>query len=463
MYKDKIFLISLMLIAVLFYCEKKYSGSSEIIVAKVGNESISLNELETSLILNPQYSIRTSVSVAHQSQVKYLIDEKYYFLASEKAGLIDDPIIKKRIKYIEDQEILRTFINREFVDKIEITNFEIEIGLKKIKKQINAKNFFFTSKDSAFEFRQKLININKENQRDLNFESPGEFQNGTNLDLVTFGDLEKDIENELFSLNKGEVSNIVKSKYGFHILLVNEIHNNQDINNIPINTLRYNVSEIIKKRKVNKNIKAAIDKINNQEQIKINNRIINTLSKYINTLIDSREHNATILIPPLQNSELNNIEMILDYILHENIVIFKNQKWSTQYFIERLKEMPPFHRPYLGTRKRLVQSILDLIKNDLLLEKAVEEGYEDNKEAMSNYNKYKKEYLAVYFKSIYHSKEFQHDFPDKHALLKSSLKSIKIENKAKIILENIFKNISNPDSVMVDAPIPVLLKNKYIW
>ena len=113
-------------ISVIWSCESNHSNSIEIVVAKVGNETISLNDLETSLILNPQYSIRTSVSKARLNQVKYLIDENYYYFAAENAGLIDDPVIAKRLKYIKKQEILRSYINEEFVNKVEIKDSEVK-------------------------------------------------------------------------------------------------------------------------------------------------------------------------------------------------------------------------------------------------------------------------------------------------------------------------------------------------
>ncbi len=457
------YLFILLISTMVLFCEEKESNSPELLVAKIGNEKISLKDFETSLLLNPQYSIRTPISVARRNQVKFLIEEKYYYLASELVDLPDEPVTKKRIKYIKDQEILREYINQEFVDKTVIDKKEIQRGLALMQTKLNARNYFFTNVDSAVDFRKKLIEFQQTNTKRLNSNSNDIFQKGAYLGWVTFGDLEFNIENELYSLNKGEISNVVKSKFGYHILIVNDIHNNLDIKNIPLNTLTFNVSEIIKKRKINTEIELIVNKISKGEKIKINNRIINNLSNYINNLMENREHKPTVLIPPIQNSELKNIEMNLENVLDEKIVIYANQSWTTQYFIERLKEMPPLHRPYLGTRNRLIQSILDLVKNDLLLEKAIEKGYEDNEEARLNYEKYTKEYLASYFKSLYHSKNFQHDFPKRYMVFKNALESVKIENKKNIIEANLFKGVSNSDSALTDAPIPVLLKNKYIW
>jgi len=437
-------------------CSKQNTSEEKNVVASVGNESITLKEFENSLLLNPQYSIRTTVNTAYHSQINYLIDNEHYYLAANQAKLSEDPLISKRLEYIKNQEILRAYINLEFVNEINISQSELIEGLKKIRTQINAQNFFFSNPDSAETFRRQ-INNHKDEIR-LNKTSTG-----TNLGWVTFGDLEEKIENKLFLLNKNEVSKVVESKFGYHILIANNIRINEDIKSIPIPTLKQNINEIIKKRKVNKKIEKKINKIVKNKKIKINNRIIFTLSNYINNLFESRNQNPTILIPPIQNKELENIESNFEYILDKDIAIFGDQKWKTSDLLNRLKEMPPFHRPYLATRSRLAQSIIDLFKNDLLVKEAISEGYDENDEAILNYKKYSKEYLAKNFKSLYQSKDLQLTNPKKYTLLKESIENVRENFKPEIDLDKLFINISNPDSVIVEAPIPMMLKNKYEW
>jgi len=119
------------------------------------------------------------VNTAYGSQINYLIDNEHYYLAAKKTKLSEDLLINKRLEYIKNQEILRAYINQEFVNEINISQAEIIDGLNKIKNQINAQNFFFSNPDSAEIFRRQMINQKDEIRLNKTL-------SGTNLGWVTF-------------------------------------------------------------------------------------------------------------------------------------------------------------------------------------------------------------------------------------------------------------------------------------
>jgi len=76
------------LIIIFVSCTKQNTSEEKNVVASVGNENITLKEFENSLILNPQYSIRTTVNTAYGSQINYLIDNEHYYLAAKKQNYL---------------------------------------------------------------------------------------------------------------------------------------------------------------------------------------------------------------------------------------------------------------------------------------------------------------------------------------------------------------------------------------
>src|SRR4030043_579800 len=117
--KNLSFVLFGILIFFQFSCDRQTSPSR--MVARVGKEKISFSELEKSLVLNPQYAVRTPLRQVRQRQLQYLIDEKYYYLAAVSVGLEKDPGIEKRINYIRDQELIKEYIRKDFLDRVELT------------------------------------------------------------------------------------------------------------------------------------------------------------------------------------------------------------------------------------------------------------------------------------------------------------------------------------------------------
>jgi peptidyl-prolyl cis-trans isomerase D len=56
-----------------------------------------------------------------------------------------------------------------------------------------------------------------------NSQDPGSAPNGGDLDWQTRGAFVKPVEDAIFSLKKGEISNVVESEFGFHIVKLNDV------------------------------------------------------------------------------------------------------------------------------------------------------------------------------------------------------------------------------------------------
>jgi len=169
------------------------------------------------------------------------------------------------------------------------------------------------------------------------------------------------------------------------------------------------------------------------------------------------------LVPPLQNKDLIDIRLKLENMLGEPLLKFGDEQMTIGNFIERLKEMPPYHRPYLYGRNRLVQSLIDMVRDDLIIKQALAEGYDNYRDVREACTQNIKELLAREFNSRYHDTGFRESNPQEWDRYERAFLEVHREYLPAIYEHNLFMDVQNPDSIMTTAPVSVFFKNRYIW
>lgn len=118
---------------------------------------------------------------------------------------------------------VRTFFDKIPKDSIPYFNSEVELGEVVMLPKISEE-----AKEMA---REKLEKIRKDIVGGSDFslqallysEDPGSATDGGNLGIIARGELVPEFEAEAFRLKENELSDIVETIYGFHIILVDEI------------------------------------------------------------------------------------------------------------------------------------------------------------------------------------------------------------------------------------------------
>jgi parvulin-like peptidyl-prolyl isomerase len=451
-----------MLIFLLVSCERETSSSKT--VARVGEEKISFSELEKSLVLNPQYAIRTPLRQVRQSQLQYLIDEKYYYLAAVAVGLEKDPVIANRIAYIRDQELIKEYIRKNFLDRVELKSEAQLQALKMLDRQVKVRHLFVAEQERAQELFNRLNSGESFEALAREIYSDSSLQaSGGDLGYIQFGDLDPALEEKVFSMKPGEISTPVKSAYGYHILQVTAIEQNEQFQDLASSTKQQLVNEILKARQADRAIREHLQELAGQQKIQINNRVLDRLEEVTREVIGDRYEEAEIFKPAIFSSDLLRIENDLESILNEELVRFGEKQLRVADFLERLKQMPPLHRPYLRTRNRMIQSIIDLIRNDLILDEAKTKGLNKDKNLQLTTQKIIQEFLAEEFQKRYYSEVLKNENAAEWQEYSVALTAVKAKSKTSLYPENLFFDVKNPDSIFAPEPIPLFLKNRYRW
>lgn len=173
--------------------------------------------------------------------------------ALEMQGLTEDEF-KKLVK----QSLLKEAL---FSEDIEITDEEIEMYYENMQKEVHARHILVEEEELADDLKAQLDDgadfekLAKEHSIDTSA------SNGGDLGFFTIGKLVGPaFENVAFALDVNEISEVVETDWGFHIIEVLEIAElDEDIGSLEDNTL--NIRGLILEQKVDQDV--AMEKLNN--------------------------------------------------------------------------------------------------------------------------------------------------------------------------------------------------------
>ena len=205
---------------------------------------------------------------------QHLITEQAY---KEKLDL--NKTVIDQIKKNKDQILARFWINNFLLNQTKRENVEIFYNnyLKTFKssKEFNASHILVKEEQQAFEILKKLENKAKFSDLAKTQSIGPSGKNEGKLGWFTSGQMVKEFEKAVLSLKKGEITKKpVKTKFGFHIILLNEVRDSKPkklsevqqniINRIKKNSLSNLEKKLRKNRKIIINdFKDVAQKVNN--------------------------------------------------------------------------------------------------------------------------------------------------------------------------------------------------------
>ena len=228
-----------------------FSQNDPTIAAKIGGESITLNELKMRMELSPYVP---EYRYIYPDSIKYdflysLIAEKLWAKEALKIGYASTEKFKFFFQPIEDMFVRDALFKKEVKEKVELSANDINSGI--IKSQIKLSTQMISSNDST-----SIFNFFHKVQSQNNFDSLLTITpRMSSKDLeIKFGTLlDEEIEDSLYSLNINQFTRPIKSELGWVIFRI------KNKTSVPINLNDKKFIEdnnkIIKNRRIEKRFK----------------------------------------------------------------------------------------------------------------------------------------------------------------------------------------------------------------
>ena len=199
----------------------------KMVLASIGKDKISLADFnERIATLPPQY--QDIIKKRKEEYLQELIGDTLLYQEAMRNDINKEEDVRKLIKEASKKIIIARFLQDRIDDVIEVSEEDITAHYKGNKKNYTTPEVLRAS-HILVRTEQDAEGILKEIEAGVEFEALAKersidpaAQKGGDIGYFTKGQLMPEIENACERLNEGEVSDVVKTKLGYHVIMLTE-------------------------------------------------------------------------------------------------------------------------------------------------------------------------------------------------------------------------------------------------
>ena len=246
----------------------------ETILASFGDQTITLGEFNQIWEEVPEeYKLQLDKSMV----LDQMISEKLLIQEAKNMGLEKDNDVLEQIKKMTEQILVQVLIEREILDKIDVNDEEVSeyYGQNKDnfteKEQVHLYNILLESEEEAQDILEQLKAGGDFSEIAIEKSAGPSAAQGGDLGYLTKGTIIPEIEEVVFALELEELSEVIKTDFGFHILKITEEKPES------VKTLEEVKEEIIQTllpTKQNKAFENLLEELKGKAEIEINEELL---------------------------------------------------------------------------------------------------------------------------------------------------------------------------------------------
>lgn len=206
------------------YAKEAKNKKEKEVVVEINKTKITLWEFNKRWNEIPEQS---RYGITKEKLLDGMIQEELITQESLKNGIDKTESYKKSLADVKKQLLVREYLNKEIIDKVKVSDkdmenyYEINKAEYVEQEKIKARHILVKTEDEAKEIL-KALNLNKGDFEKLAKEKSIDTvsgKNGGDLGAFGHGEMVPEFEKIAFALKEGEISEPVKTEFGFHIIL----------------------------------------------------------------------------------------------------------------------------------------------------------------------------------------------------------------------------------------------------
>lgn len=365
-------MIKKIIILILIFPILSISQTENKIVAEVGKHKIFTKQFKERY---EDYLFATGMYDKFNVRMKVLKDMINEILAynyDDNSTIFNDESYKKELSWLWNQSVLAYLKDREIYAKISVSDEEARKAFRRMNQKIAVSHLFARTKEEADELYGLL-------RKGFRFEALAEQvfsdsllrNNGGYLGYFSWGDLDPTFEEKAFDMEIGEISEPVKTEFGYSIIKLEDKVERPLLTEYEYQIRKNKIKSAVRLYKKRPAERAYIESVIDLEKFKFNNSCLNYVLNELR-------------IDTLQGIMKSKVELS-----GTNCVNYGSKKYSLRQILKRINEVPIYHKRKIKDLSSLKTVIKGFFLQDTLLAIAHEKGYDTLTVVKKKYEKMK--------------------------------------------------------------------------
>ena len=369
-------LLFLVFTFLLFSCSKEESApeAERTVIATLDNFEISETSFQRTYLPVLLYGDKFDSEDNRSDMINFLIGQKILAQKGREANLDTSAHIMRMRTIIENRALSRQLYRTWVKDKLVLpTEDDLRKGFKRGQKGLFVRHLFAKTEEEIRGYSQRLTSGNESfyTLAQEVFTDTMLSKNGGALGWMTFGDLDETLEDTLYGLSAGQISQPVRSQYGWHILSVDDSQEEVFITEEDYQKNRDLIYNKILERRENLLGKQVLNDFMVDFKIEFNREIARQVwPKVIAHLNPAGAQSGPAL-------ELSGLTTSLDNLRQETLLTVNGESWSVA---EILKRLPELDRSLLYGNLYIAAS--NIIRDEMISREARDLGLQNHPDVM---------------------------------------------------------------------------------
>lgn len=359
------------------------------VVAEVGETYITIDDFKRAYLPILLYSDKKETQATRDEVLNFLIDQAV--LANEARLLELDTIPTLEVLERTAQKTAFTrILYRDWVqDKVPtISENELRTAFKQSHTSLFVRHLFVEDQASATRMHDELeTGASWDSMATVTFNESSLAASGGELGWIKFGEMDPDFEKAAYELKPGERSGPVQTKFGWHILQVDERSSEVMLTEYDFSLQRSQLKRIIRERHEQRLADSVVAKLMTDASLvfhpDIAPRVWTVMRDQVRSIYGSGDFQESLA------PELETFEEKLDPILDEEMLSFSDTHWTVKDFLERLPEM---NRQLMLTDLKTATAFL--VRDEIIYREGIKQNLDRSEEVISEVKDRENQFLA---------------------------------------------------------------------